>query len=286
MKAVDDQSNPPVHSSTTTSSTSVSSGAFHRTPHLTTRATCARSPISWNAAISQTGARGRQPARTRVRRPVARRGLSPRSVQRRLSAVRGFFNYLVRERIVASNPARRHPRAQGRPAPARHPRCRPAQPASRHPRGGHAGGARQGDHGAVLFIRSAAPMSWSARHRQLDLADRTVRVLGKGRKDARRTRGPQSRGRTAHLASRARTACRPEDPALFVGRNRLATEASRGTAAHRVLGTAQGACRATSIRTFSVIRSPPICLNRVRICVAFRAARPRRYLHDADLHAP
>src|SRR5215207_5620169 len=32
-------------------------------------------------------------------------GLSPRSVQRRLSAVRGFFNYLVRERIVASNPA-------------------------------------------------------------------------------------------------------------------------------------------------------------------------------------
>src|SRR3954470_19715139 len=32
-------------------------------------------------------------------------GLSPRSVQRRLSAVRGFFNYLLRERIVASNPA-------------------------------------------------------------------------------------------------------------------------------------------------------------------------------------
>ena len=32
-------------------------------------------------------------------------GLSPRSVQRRLSAVRGFFNYLVREKLVASNPA-------------------------------------------------------------------------------------------------------------------------------------------------------------------------------------
>src|SRR5687767_7476608 len=32
-------------------------------------------------------------------------GLGPRSVQRRLSAVRGFFNYLLRERVVSSNPA-------------------------------------------------------------------------------------------------------------------------------------------------------------------------------------
>ena len=32
-------------------------------------------------------------------------GLSPRSVQRRLSAVRGFFNYLLREAQVTSNPA-------------------------------------------------------------------------------------------------------------------------------------------------------------------------------------
>ena len=32
-------------------------------------------------------------------------GLQPRSVQRRLSAVRGFFNYLVRERVVPNNPA-------------------------------------------------------------------------------------------------------------------------------------------------------------------------------------
>jgi integrase/recombinase XerC len=32
-------------------------------------------------------------------------GLDPRSVQRRLSAVRGFFNYLVRERVIAANPA-------------------------------------------------------------------------------------------------------------------------------------------------------------------------------------
>ncbi len=32
-------------------------------------------------------------------------GLNPRSVQRRLSAVRGFFNYLIRERVITANPA-------------------------------------------------------------------------------------------------------------------------------------------------------------------------------------
>ena len=32
-------------------------------------------------------------------------GLAPRSVQRRLSAVRSFFRYLIREQVVTSNPA-------------------------------------------------------------------------------------------------------------------------------------------------------------------------------------
>ena len=34
-----------------------------------------------------------------------RKGLAPRSIQRRLSAVRGLFNYLIREGAVDSNPA-------------------------------------------------------------------------------------------------------------------------------------------------------------------------------------
>ncbi|MGH6693512.1 MAG: site-specific integrase, partial [Gammaproteobacteria bacterium] len=34
-----------------------------------------------------------------------RDGLGPRSVQRRLSALRGFFNYLIRERVIEANPA-------------------------------------------------------------------------------------------------------------------------------------------------------------------------------------
>jgi integrase/recombinase XerC len=58
-------------------------------------------------------------------------GLSPRSVQRRLSAVRGFFNYLVRERVVPNNPAV-DVRAESGEAPARDTRCRFDQPAARH----------------------------------------------------------------------------------------------------------------------------------------------------------
>ena len=82
-------------------------------------------------------------------------GLSPRSVQRRLSAVRGFFNYLVRERIVASNPALdiRAPKAA-----RRLPGTLDVDQLNQLldiPRRRRAGGARQGDHGAVLFIRSA-----------------------------------------------------------------------------------------------------------------------------------
>ncbi len=34
-----------------------------------------------------------------------RDGLGPRSVQRRLSALRGFFNYLIREKALEANPA-------------------------------------------------------------------------------------------------------------------------------------------------------------------------------------
>ena len=47
-----------------------------------------------------------------------RRGLAPRSIQRRMSALRGFFGYLVREGLVESNPAPMY----------RHRNCRAACP--------------------------------------------------------------------------------------------------------------------------------------------------------------
>jgi integrase/recombinase XerC len=146
-------------------------------------------------------------------------GLSPRSVQRRLSAVRGFFNYLLREKLVASNPALdiRAPKAARRlPGTLDVDQLNqlldiPAEDA--------------------LAVRDKAIMElfYSSGLRldelvgldisQLDLADRTVRVLGKGRK----TRVvPVGRKAVEALRTwlRERVALADvEDPALFVGRN-------------------------------------------------------------------
>jgi integrase/recombinase XerC len=109
-------------------------------------------------------------------------GLSPRSVQRRLSAVRGFFNYLVRERIVPNNPA----------VDVRAPKA-----AKRLPGTLDVDSLNQlldiPDEGALaardraimeLFYSSGLRLDELVRLdlRDLDLADRTVRVLGKGSK--------------------------------------------------------------------------------------------------------
>jgi len=146
-------------------------------------------------------------------------GLSPRSVQRRLSAVRGFFNYLVRERVVPSNPA----------VDIRAPKAARRLPGTLD--------VDQLNHlldippDDVLAVRDKAIMElfYSSGLRldelvgldiaQLDLADRTVRVLGKGRK----TRIVPV-GRKAEAALRVWLRERPAlagagETALFVGKN-------------------------------------------------------------------
>ena len=146
-------------------------------------------------------------------------GLSPRSVQRRLSAVRGFFNYLLREQIVASNPA----------MDIRAPKAAKRLPGTLD--------VDQLNHlldippDDALAVRDKAIMElfYSSGLRldelvgldsaELDLADRTVRVLGKGRK----TRIVPV-GRKAEAALRVWLRERPglaatAETALFVGRN-------------------------------------------------------------------
>ena len=146
-------------------------------------------------------------------------GLSPRSVQRRLSAVRGFFNYLLRERIVTSNPAVeiRAPKAARRlPGTLDVDQLNqlldiPAEDA--------------------LAVRDKAIMElfYSSGLRldelvgldvgQLDLPDRTVRVLGKGRKTRVVPVGRKAI-EALRLWLRERVSLADlEDPALFVGRN-------------------------------------------------------------------
>ena len=146
-------------------------------------------------------------------------GLSPRSVQRRLSAVRGFFNYLLRERIVTSNPALeiRAPKAAKRlPGTLDVDQLNqlldiPAEDA--------------------LAVRDKAIMElfYSSGLRldelvgldmgHLDLADRTVRVLGKGRKTRVVPVGRKAvEALRAWLRDRA-TLASMDEAALFVGRN-------------------------------------------------------------------
>jgi integrase/recombinase XerC len=146
-------------------------------------------------------------------------GLSPRSVQRRLSAVRGFFNYLLREKLVAGNPA----------LDIRAPKAAKRLPGTLD--------VDQLNHlldippEDALAVRDKAIMElfYSSGLRldelvgldiaQLDLVDRMVRVLGKGQK----TRVvPVGRKATealhAWLRERAALANVGES-ALFVGRN-------------------------------------------------------------------
>ena len=123
-----------------------------------------------------------------------RDGLDPRSIQRRLSALRGFFGYLIREAVLTRNPALdvRAPKASKRLPPAldvdRMTRLLEGKGAAE-------AGARKGAaEAAVLLVRDRAIMElfYSSGLRlaelvgldltDIDLNDRTVRVLGKGSK--------------------------------------------------------------------------------------------------------
>ena len=154
-------------------------------------------------------------------------GLGPRSIQRRLSAVRSFFAFLLRE--SASATGRRGARVKGNPAA----QVREPKAARRLPQTLDAdqmarlleipaGGALTARDRALMELLYSSGLRLaelvSLDQADIDLKDRTVRVLGKGRK---------SRivpvGRLALAALRAwlkeRAALAPAgEAALFVGR--------------------------------------------------------------------
>ncbi len=148
-----------------------------------------------------------------------RDGLGPRSVQRRLSALRGFFNYLIRERVIEANPAAdiRAPRAA-----KRLPKTLDVdQVASLLERKPDDALSRRDLAMLELLYSSGLRLAELAGLdvADLDLADRTVRVLGKGSK----TRVLPV-GRRAVAALRGWLADRAGivgggGSALFVGRN-------------------------------------------------------------------
>lgn len=146
-------------------------------------------------------------------------GLNPRSVQRRLSAVRGFFGYLVREGAVASNPA---------------VEIRAPKAAKRLPGTLDADQIAQlleipGDDPLTVRDRAIMELFYSSGLRlaelvglhltDVDLADRTVRVLGKGAKTRIVPVGRKAcAALQAWLKERAALAA-VDETALFVNRN-------------------------------------------------------------------
>ncbi len=158
-----------------------------------------------------------------------RGGLDPRSIQRRLSALRGFFGFLIREGVLARNPALdvRAPKASKRLPPAldvdRMTHLLEATP-------GDPGGPARDPETEALRVRDLAIMElfYSSGLRlaelvgldlgDIDLSDRTVRVLGKGSKTRIVPVGAQ-----AVVALRAwlahRTGMAVEGNAVFVSRH-------------------------------------------------------------------
>jgi integrase/recombinase XerC len=161
-------------------------------------------------------------------------GLAPRSVQRRLSAVRGFFGYLVREGAAASNPA----------VDIRAPKA-----AKRLPGTLDVDQITQllqipGDDPLAVRDRAIMELFYSSGLRlaelvglaltDVDLADRTVRVLGKGAKTRIVPVGRKAcEAIRLWLKERAALA-ELDETALFVGRNgeRLKSRAIQLRIAH------------------------------------------------------
>ena len=148
-----------------------------------------------------------------------RRGLAPRSIQRRLSAARGLFRFLLRHGDIKVDPG----------ADVQAPKARKRLPTTLDADTMARLLAFRGD--GQLGVRDKAIMElfYSSGLRlaeligldlaDVDLRDRTVRVLGKGRKERVLPVGKQALGAlSAWLPERA-TLAAPGETAFFVGVN-------------------------------------------------------------------
>ena len=161
-------------------------------------------------------------------------GLAPRSIQRRLSAVRSFCNFLVRERELKNNPALeiRAPKV-GKHLPNTLDADQMARLLEIPP-------------GDILTTRDHAMMEllYSSGLRlaeliglnlgDLDLADRTVRVLGKGNKARVLPVGRKALAALQAWLQERGNLAKAAEPAFFVGRNgrRLSPRAVQVRVAH------------------------------------------------------
>jgi integrase/recombinase XerC len=146
-------------------------------------------------------------------------GLSPRSIQRRLSAARTFYEYLMREGHCARNPA----------LDVRAPKSKKRLPATLDAdQMGRLLAFRVDDSLSArdkaimeLFYSSGLRLTElvSLNTAAVDLADRTVRVLGKGSKTRIVPIGRQAIDALKNWLQQRATLIKPGVDALFVGQN-------------------------------------------------------------------
>ncbi|HBH02333.1 MAG TPA: tyrosine recombinase XerC [Candidatus Rokubacteria bacterium] len=112
------------------------------------------------------------------------RGLDPASVARKLAAVRSWFHFLVRRGVLARNPARE---VRGPRLPRKLVSFLPIDEATALVEGRALGGAARARDLAILELLYASGLRVSELAAldvgDVDLAEQTVRVLGKGRKE-------------------------------------------------------------------------------------------------------
>lgn len=145
-------------------------------------------------------------------------GLGPRSIRRRLSAVRTFCGFLVRERVIAANPAHEIRAPKGA---KRLPATLDADQVAR---------LLEGDEQDPLALRDRALMelAYSSGLRlaeivgldltDLDSRDRMVRVLGKGAKTRILPVGRKAIAALQAWMSVRTGIAKPDELAVFVGR--------------------------------------------------------------------
>jgi integrase/recombinase XerC len=147
-----------------------------------------------------------------------RRGIGPRSIQRRLSAVRSFFGYLNREGVAAGNPA----------VDIQAPKAKKRLPSTLDPDQMAKLLSFRAD--ATLDVRDKAIMElfYSSGLRlseltglnltDVDLRDRTVRVVGKGNKARVLPVGRQAIAALDAWFKERPLLAKPDSTAVFVGR--------------------------------------------------------------------
>lgn len=161
-----------------------------------------------------------------------RRGLAPRSIQRRLSAVRSFFQYLIREGQVASNPATE---VSAPKAAARLPETLDTDQMA------HLLALNAKD---ILAVRDLAIMELlyssglrlaelvSAQLPDVDLRDATIRVTGKGSKTRILPVGAYAANALRAWFKRRGEFAGPDENAVFVSQR--GTRLSRRSVQNRI----------------------------------------------------